>query len=362
MDYKISIEKTKNSRLSGVDFNNIPFGKVFADHMFVADFDGQEWKNFQIRPLERMPMHPATMALHYGQAIFEGMKSSISKEGNPLLFRPEDHGRRLNASAVRMCMPEFPVDIFVDALSQLVWIDRNWIPKNEEAALYIRPVMFATDEFVGVRTSDTYKLVIMNLPSGPYYPKPVSLLVEEKYVRAVKGGVGEAKAAGNYGAAMLPSKMAREKGYDQVIWMDAHEFRYIQEVGTMNIFFVLKDKIITPRLSGTILKGITRDSIIKLLRDKGHTVEEKAVTIDEIHEAHQSGELVEAFGAGTAAVVANVIRIGYHGSDMILNQDNTRLSKEIKSEINGIRSGRLPDVHRWIHPVVPQEIGVAVGS
>ncbi len=355
MDYKIRVERTKNSRIASVDFNNIPFGKVFADHMFVADFDGQQWKNFEIKPLERIPFHPATMAWHYGQAIFEGMKASISSDGTPLLYRPEDHAHRLNVSAVRMCMPEFPEDLFVEALSRLVWIDRNWIPRDEESALYIRPVMMATDEFVGVRSSDTFKLMIMNLPSGPYYAKPVSLLVEEKYVRAVDGGVGEAKAAGNYGAALYPTKLAREKGYDQVIWMDAHEFRYIQEVGTMNIFFVLKDRVLTPNLSGTILRGITRDSVITLLRERGVPVEERPITMAEIAEAHRKGELLEAFGAGTAAVVAHVSRIGYKGEDLILDPGRWSLSKEIKSQINGIRSGRIPDTHGWIHPVLLEE-------
>lgn len=355
MAYHISIEKTRNSKISTVDFNNIPFGKVFADHMFIADFDGRQWKNFEIRPLERIPLHPATMAWHYGQAIFEGMKASISSEGVPLLFRPEDHARRLNVSASRMCMPEFPEDLFVEALSKLVWLDRDWIPRNEESALYIRPVMMATDEFVGVRSSDTFKLMIMNLPSGPYYAKPVSLLVEEKYVRAVDGGVGEAKAAGNYGASLYPTKLAKQKGYDQVIWMDAHEFKYVQEVGTMNIFFVLKDKVITPNLSGTILRGITRESLITLLQEKGYTVEERPVTMEEIAAAHDSGQLLEAFGAGTAAVVANVDRIGYKGRDLIMSPENWNLSQSLKAEINGIRSGRLQDTHGWIHPVLLEE-------
>ncbi|MBP8724592.1 MAG: branched-chain amino acid aminotransferase [Saprospiraceae bacterium] len=355
MDYKISIERTKHSRLAEVDFNNIPFGKVFADHMFVADFDGKQWNNFSIRPLERLPFHPATMAWHYGQAIFEGMKASVSTEGIPLLFRPEDHARRFNTSAQRMCMPAFPTDLFVEALSRLVWLDRDWIPRNEESALYIRPVMMATDEFVGVRSSDTFKMMIMNLPSGPYYAKPVSLLVEEKYVRAVDGGVGEAKAAGNYGASLYPTKLAKEKGYDQVIWMDAHEFKYIQEVGTMNIFFVLKGRVVTPNLSGTILKGITRDSLITLMREKGYTVEERPVTMEEILAAYKKGDLLEAFGAGTAAVVAHVDRIGYKGEDLLLDQRNWELSRSLKEEINGIRSGRIQDRHGWIHPVIVEE-------
>ncbi len=359
MDHKIKITRTHQSRISEVDFNNIPFGKVFADHMFIADFDGQQWKNFEIRPLERIPFHPATMAWHYGQAIFEGMKASITDDGTPLLFRPYDHADRLNVSAHRMCMPKFPTDLFVEALSQLIYLDKNWIPKGEDCALYIRPVMMATDEFVGVRSSDTFKLMIMNLPSGPYYNKPVSLLVEEHYVRAVDGGVGEAKAAGNYGAALYPTKLAKDKGYDQVMWMDAHEFKYVQEVGTMNIFFVLKDRVLTPNLSGTILQGITRDSIITLLKDKGYSVEERPVSMEEIDAAYRKNELVEVFGAGTAAVIANVNRIGYKNNDLLFDASHWSLSTELKNEINGIRKGRIVDTHNWILPIsIGQEVTV----
>jgi branched-chain amino acid aminotransferase len=359
MKNQISIHKIRQSKIAEVDFNNIPFGKMFSDHMFVADFDGQQWKNFEIRPLERLPFHPANMAWHYGQAIFEGMKASISEDGIPLLFRPEDHAERLNASARRMCMPEFPEDLFVEALSQLVYLDKAWIPKGEESSLYIRPLMIATDEHVGVRSSETFKLMIMNLPSGPYYSKPVSLLVEEQFVRAVDGGVGEAKAAGNYGGSLYPTQLAKQKGYDQVMWMDAHEFKYVQEVGTMNIFFVLKDRVLTPNLSGTILRGITRESIITLLQDKGIQIDERPVSMQEIYEANQQGQLVEVFGAGTAAVIANVNRIGYKGTDITFSADKWQLSSQLKSEINGIRKGRIPDIHGWIHPVVIEEAAFA---
>ncbi|MDQ3141463.1 MAG: branched-chain amino acid aminotransferase [Bacteroidota bacterium] len=344
---KIPIIRTTTSRIAEVDFNNIPFGKVFSDHMFVADYDGQQWKDFVIRPTERIPFHPATMAWHYGQAIFEGMKAGVTEDGIPLLFRPELHAQRLNASARRMCMPEFPEDIFIEALCKLVNLDKSWLPKNEESALYIRPVMMATDEFVGVRSSDHFKFMIITLPSGPYYAKPISLLVEEHYVRAAEGGVGEAKAAGNYGGSLYPTQLAKKKGYDQVMWMDAREFKYVQEVGTMNIFFVLKDVVLTPNLGGTILKGITRDSIITLLKEKEYRIEERPVSMEEIAKAYDSGELLEVFGVGTAAVVANVNRIGYKGRDIMLDHANWGLSLSLKSEINGIRSGRIPDVHGW---------------
>ncbi|MBK9272138.1 MAG: branched-chain amino acid aminotransferase [Saprospiraceae bacterium] len=356
MESGIKIRRAPESRIAELDFNNIPFGRIFTDHMFVADFDGQQWINMEICPLQRLPFHPATMAWHYGQAIFEGMKASIDEDGNPLLFRPIDHAKRLNVSARRMCMPEFPEELFVKALSKLILLDKAWIPKNEESALYIRPVMMATDEFVGVRSSDHFKMMIMCLPSGPYYSKPVSLLVEEKYVRACDGGVGEAKAAGNYGASLYPAKLAKQKGYDQVMWMDAKEFKYVQEVGTMNIFFVIDGVAITPNLSGTILKGITRDSLITLLREKGIPVEERPLSISEIHEAYQKGKLQEVFGAGTAAVVASVNRIGYKGEDMLLNPDEYKISPMLKSEINGIRKGRIPDTHHWIYPVYSEAL------
>lgn len=358
MEATIKIRKTHSSRISEVDFNNIPFGRIFSDHIFVADYDGSQWVNMEICPLHKIPFHPATMAWHYGQAIFEGMKASIDDQGNPLLFRPEMHARRLNVSAARMCMPEFPEDVFIEALSKLVFIDKAWIPTQEESALYIRPVMMATDEFVGVRSSDTFKMMIMTLPSGPYYSKPVSLLVENQYVRACDGGVGEAKAAGNYGASLYPAKLAKQKGYDQVMWMDGKEFKYVQEVGTMNIFFVIDGVAITPNLSGTILKGITRDSLITLLKDKGIKVEERPLSIQEIYEAYQAGKLQEVFGAGTAAVVANVNRIGYKGEDMLLNPDEYKLAPMLKSEINGIRKGRIPDPHQWIYPVYAEAYAV----
>ena len=230
------------------------------------------------------------MAWHYGQAIFEGMKASISDEGVPLLFRAKDHAKRFNTSARRMCMPEIPEDLYVESIKQLVSLDRKWIPLEEDSALYLRPVMMATDEFVGVRSSDTFKFMVMTLPSGPYYNKPIALLVEEHFVRAAEGGVGEAKAAGNYGGSLYPTKLAKEKGYDQVMWMDAKEFKYVQEVGTMNIFFVLDNVVLTPNLSGTILRGLTRDTIITLLKEKGYTVEERPVSMEEIAIAASNGK------------------------------------------------------------------------
>jgi branched-chain amino acid aminotransferase len=286
------------------------------------------------------------MALHYGQAIFEGMKASRTKDGVPLLFRPELHSQRLNESAVRMCMPVLPAEIFLEAIHTLIGIEQEWIPKIEGSSLYIRPLMFATDEMIGVKSSDTFKFLIICLPVGPYYPKPIKLLVENEYIRAAPGGVGEAKTAGNYAAAMYPSKLAREQGYDQVLWLDAIHHKYLQEVGTMNIFIVFKNEIVTPATTGTILKGITRDSVIEILRGKGHTIIEREISIDEVLSAHDKGELIEVFGTGTAALIANVEEIRYDESIYQLPH-KWDLSTSIRDEINGLRFGTVEDKRGW---------------
>jgi len=352
MKYDITINKTSESRLSEVDFDNIPFGRVFSDHMFIADYVDGEWKNPRIEPFDRFSIHPAAMVLHYGQAIFEGMKASKSHEGKPLFLRPDQHSKRLNNSAERMCMPTIPEDLFLEGLHSLIDLDADWIPSAEGSALYIRPYMFATDEFIGVKPSQTYKFIIFSGPVGPYYPKPVRLLAEQHYVRAVKGGTGEAKFAGNYAAALLPARKAQEKGFDQVMWMDGHEFKYVQEVGTMNIFFVIDGKVITPETDGAILKGITRDCALHILRDKGYEVETRPVSIDELAEAYDSGRFQEAFGTGTAAVVAHVSEIQYQDKLMTLPKlEDRKVGAMIKQEINGLRAGTGEDKFNWIVPV-----------
>jgi len=346
----LNIDLGTESGVSKVDFHNLPFGKICSDHMFEIDFDGKQWVNPRIHPVEKMSIHPMNMALHYGQSIFEGMKASRSKDGVPLLFRPEMHSERLNASARRMCMPELPEDIFLEAIHTLVSIEQEWIPKIQGSALYIRPLMFATDEMVGVKTSDTYKFIIICQPVGPYYPKPIKLVVENHYIRAAPGGVGEAKTAGNYAAAMYPSKLAREQGYDQVLWLDAIQHKYLQEVGTMNIFIVFKDEIVTPATTGTILKGITRASAIEILRDNGHTVNERDISIEELLTRYDKDELIEVFGTGTAALVANVEEIRY--ADRVYQLPlEWELSTSIRDEINGMRFGTIEDKRGWTVPV-----------
>ncbi len=353
MKYNIKITKTQNSRLSEVDFDNIPFGRVFSDHMFVMDYRNGKWEHPRIEPFGRFSIHPAAMALHYGQAIFEGMKASKSYDDKPLFFRPEMHAKRLNNSARRMCMPEVPEELFLEALHLLIDIDRDWIPPQEGSALYIRPYMFANDEFIGVKPSDTYRFIIFTGPVGPYYPKPVSLIAEQEYVRcAVEGGTGEAKVAGNYAASLLPARKANEKGYDQVMWLDANEFKYVQEVGTMNIFFVIDGTVVTPSLNGGILPGITRDSILAIFREKGFPVEERDISTDELMEAYDAGKLEEAFGTGTAAVVAHVSKIAIGDKVMELPPvEQRKLGEMAKKQINGMRAGKIEDTHGWIVPV-----------
>jgi len=352
MNYKIETTKVNKSRLPEIDFDNIPFGQLFSDHMFSADYIDGEWTNLQIIPFAPLELSPVNLALHYGQSIFEGMKASKMTDGTPALLRPELHVQRLNASADRMCMPHVPKDLFLQALHELIGMESGWIPQKEGSALYIRPVMFAMDAKLGVAVSERYKFLIITGPVGPYYPKPVKLLADTQYIRAAHGGVGEAKTAGNYAASLYPARQAMEKGYDQVLWLDAKEFKYVQEVGTMNIFFVIDGKVVTPETNGTILKGITRKMILHILKDQGIEVEERLVDIHEIVEAHKDGRLTEVFGAGTAAVISNVELIAYDGVDMKMPPIEThKIAHMLKDMINGIRSGEVADKFGWVVPV-----------
>lgn len=352
MSQEIKFTRTTQSRLPSLDFNNIPFGKVFTDHMFMADFKDGAWGNFEICPVHSLSIHPGNLAWHYGQSIFEGMKASITSDRVPMLFRPEMHAKRLNASARRMCMPEFPEDIFDKAVHTLVNLEQGWIPPQKGSALYIRPFMIAMDEAIGVRASDTYKFIIFTMPVGPYYSKPVNLLAQDQYVRAVVGGVGEAKTAGNYAASLYPAHMARQEGYDQVMWLDGIHKKYVQEVGTMNIFFVINEEVVTPNLDGAILAGITRDSVLQVLKHKNIAVSERPITIDEVIDAGKSGALKEIFGTGTAAVIAQVDKLKYKSDIVQLNPENWKYSVMLKDYINALRDGSEMDTFHWTVPAI----------
>lgn len=346
---KIKITPTTESRIAEVDFNNIPFGRIFSDHMLVAEYSDGKWHEPEIRPYGTITVHPCITALHYGQAIFEGMKAQIGPNGEALLFRPMDNFDRLNFSAERMCMPPISEDIFMDGLKELIRLDKQWIPTVEGASLYIRPFMFATDEYVGIKASDTYKFIIFTSPVGPYYPEPVKLMVNRKYVRASVGGTGEAKAAGNYAASLKGAQEAKAMGYHNVLWLDSKERKYVEECGTMNVFFVINGVAITPALSGTILRGITRHSSIKLLKDMGIEVQERAITIDEVTEAFHNGTLTEVFGTGTAATIAHVSHLWVDGEEMVLNPiENRTISPELLDRLTGIRNGSIEDKFGWV--------------
>ncbi len=344
---KITITKTSDSKVKNLDFDNIPLGTTFTDHMFICDYENGEWINPRIEPLTLIPTHPAAMALHYGQAIFEGMKATKHIDGTPLLFRPALNAARLNQSANRMGMPEFPEDLFVEGLKRLVEIEENWIPPQKGSALYLRPFMYADEAFIGMRASTKYKFIIIASPAGPLYAKPIRLFAETKYIRAIEGGTGEAKAAGNYAAAIRPTELTKAKGYDQVLWLDGKNFNYVQEVGTMNIFFKINGEFYTPSLDGAILHGITRKSVIELLRAEGYKVNERPITISEIITASKEGALEEAFGTGTAVGIAMIEEIGYKDQTIMVSKENT-VGKHVLDKLNGIRLGEYKDTLNWM--------------
>jgi len=344
-----NITKVEKSKLAGISLENVPFGKYFTDHMLEVDYENGQWQKPSIVPYQSLQLSPALAGIHYGQSIFEGVKAYKDQAGNPQLFRPKDNFKRFNISAARMQMPAVPESIFIEGMRLLIDIERNWIPEAADHALYIRPFMFATEEAIGVKPSNKYKFLIILSPTGPYYAAPMRILVEEKYVRAVEGGFGFAKAAGNYAGALLATTEANNKGYDQVLWMDAIEHKYVQECGTMNIFFIINNIVITPGLaSGRILEGVTRDSTIVLLKEMGYQVEERSLSIDEIMEAHKKGLVNEIFGTGTAATISLVKELKYRDFDMIFEVDKWTIAPEVKRRMDAIKYGLEPDTHGWL--------------
>ncbi len=345
----IRIQQTEESKLKDLDFSNLSFGKDFSDHMYVADFKGGEWCNLRILPYASFRITPGAAILHYGQSIFEGMKAYKNKDGQVSLFRPLENHKRMNISAERMCMETIPEDVFMDGLIELVKLDKAFVPTEDGSSLYIRPFLVATDEFIGVKPSETYRFLIITSPSGPYYSEPVKVLIETKYTRAVEGGVGFAKVSGNYGRSLLPTLKAEEQGYQQIIWTDGKEHKYLEESGTMNLMFVINDILITPPLGDTILPGITRDSILTIAREWGIQVEERRITIDDILNAHNDGTLQDAFGTGTAATITHISHIGLNGTDYELPAiENRTLSNKLKKELEAIHTGKIDDTRGWM--------------
>ncbi len=349
---EIQISRVERSKLNEINLENLPFGKYFTDHMLEADCEKGEWKSVEIKPYQPLLVEPSVAALHYGQAIFEGAKAYKDRQGNPYIFRPYDNFKRFNISAERMQMPQLPEEIFIEGMRQLINIDRNWIPIKDDHSLYIRPFMFAADEVIGVRPSENYKFMIILSPTGPYYMAPMRIYVEEKYTRAAPGGVGYAKAAGNYGAAMLATAEAKKKGYDQVLWTDAFKHKYVQEIGTMNVFFIVGDTAITPDLDGgMILAGVTRDSAVVLLREMGFKVEERSISIDDVIDAYKAGILYEVFGTGTAATISLIKELRYKDFVMRFEVDQWRTAPELKTRLSNIREGKEKDRHGWMFKV-----------
>jgi branched-chain amino acid aminotransferase len=350
MDIKIT--KIENSKLKDIDFNNIPFGKYTSDHMFIMDYANNQWGDFRIVPYQSLQLDPQSKGLQYCQCIFEGMKATIGLDGTPKLLRPSLNIERFNLSAERMCMPSVPREIFLSALKAITHLEINWIPKAEGSALYLRPTMIATESSLGVGPSSTYTFYIYAAPVQPYFTVPVKLVTEQKLIRAVPGGTGEAKTGGNYAASFKAGELAKQKGFDQVIWLESPHFKKIQETGMMNLFFVVGDTVLTPDLNGAILKGTTRTYFIDILKEKNIKVEIRDIFIDEIIKAYQDGNLKEAFGSGTAAVVSHISEITHGDICMTLpNTKEAKISNMLYKEINGLRAGIIEDKHSWLVPV-----------
>lgn len=344
----ITVNKIKQSQLDKIDFNNLDFGKYISDHMVLVNYANKQWQDPEIIPYGDLLMSPAMLSLHYGQSIFEGMKAFKMKDGNINIFRLHKHHQRLNKSLDRMCMPLISEEMFTHSLQSLIELDHQWVPGSEGASLYIRPLVFASEARLGVKVSDQYKFVIMTTPVGPYFNKPYKLKVEDVYVRTAEGGTGFAKCAGNYGGAFYPTQVAKEEGFDQVLWTDHKDHQYIDEVGMMNVMFVLNGKLITPALNTAILDGVTRDSILTLAREMGFPTEERRIRLDELEKGLQDHSLKEAFGVGTAAVVAPIQSINIHGRDYTIPlPDANSFQLKVKKQLLDIRTGLVEDKHNW---------------
>lgn len=343
----LDIKKTTKSKIQDVDFNNLPFGKVYSDHMMYCDYVDGQWQRPQILPYGPMEFDPSTKVFHYGQAVFEGMKAFKDDNGKAWLFRPERNFERINKSSKRLAIPEFPKDHFFESLTTLLQLDNDWIKKGQGNSLYIRPFVIATEEGVAAAPSNSYRFIIITCPAQAYYSKPVKVLFSEKYSRSANGGVGFAKAAGNYGAQFYPTNLAKEKGYQQVIWTDADTHQYLEEAGTMNIFFRINDKLVTAPVNDRILNGVTRDSVIQLAKDNGIDVEIAPVEVKRIVDAAEKGELKEIFGTGTAATIAQVLGFEYADKYHKLPEVDHPYSVFFKKALQDIQYNRAEDKHGW---------------
>lgn len=350
----IRVELTKTPKEKPTDENNLGFGHVFTDHMFIMNYDkGQGWHDARIVPYAPLELSPAAMCLHYAQEVFEGLKAYRTADGSVQLFRPEENFKRLNVSNERLVIPQIDVDFCIEALDKLVSIEKDWVPHTDGASLYIRPFIIACDPFLGVRPADSYMFIIILSPSGAYYStglNPVSIYVESNYVRAVKGGMGFTKTGGNYAASLIGQDEAHKQNYSQVLWLDGVEKKYIEEVGAMNIFFVIDGEVVTPALQGSILSGITRKSSIELCKSWGLKVSEKRITIQEVADAYDAGKLQEVFGTGTAAVISPVGTLKWGDKVMTINDNKIgKISQKLYDTMTGIQYGKIEDKFGWVY-------------
>ena len=345
MELTISINQQAERHVT--DTKSVPFGKIPTEHMFIAEYADGAWDNPRLEPFHDLSLSPLALCLHYGQTVFEGMKAFVMNDGRINIFRPDKHYERFNSSLTRMCMPHVPKKLFLDALRQLVKLDSDWVPTDADGALYIRPFMIATESRIGVKASDEYLFMIVASPAFQYYSKPLKVKVETTYVRAADGGTGAAKCGGNYGGALYPTQQAREEGYDQVLWTDSIHHEFIEESGTMNAMFYIDNVLITPELSGTILDGVTRDSLVTIAREKGIIIQERQISYNELVNAFETGKRVEAFGAGTAAVIApiEIIAIGHKQYNCYIAAD--ALMYQLQNDLYRIRKGESADSHNW---------------
>ena len=345
MEHTISINSQTERKVT--DTKSLPFGKIPTEHMFIAEFRNGEWQDARVVPFHDLTLSPLALCLHYGQTVFEGMKAFMMADGHINVFRVDKHYERFMKSLQRMCMPAVPQKLFTDAVHQLVMLDSDWVPKEADGSLYIRPFMIATEDRIGVKVSDEYLFMVVCSPAFQYYAKPLKVKVETNFVRAADGGTGNAKCGGNYGGAFYPTQLAREAGYDQVLWTDSAHNEFIEESGTMNAMFFIENVLVTPQLSGTILDGVTRDSLLTIAREKGMIVEERQISYNELIDAFENGKRVEAFGAGTAAVVApiEIIAIGHKEYKCYIEPD--AMMYKLQKALFDIRKGITADTYNW---------------